>query len=311
MQEALKLRIDRLDRRPLQFQQASRRGANVELLLLNSSLGTLSVEALKAAALVFAQRKGKPCPSFHVTAVESSLALHEFARLLPRKTCGESSAIVEDLLLAAEPKALVWNSFGNTTAPATSTAPATATAPATVTVPATSPVSATASVPVTAPAPAPATDGERSTILEAKTVGNSPLPESQLSGSSSHAKGGSPAVSPVPSEAVLSKLKSRLRTLAKDPRQLRPAIEDGKSKLALAKLIHAQMKPDGPDLPPAKPDDYLHDKADVVVHQMIDSGLLGEGILPILAYCRDALTKTSGKVCQCRAHTQPYTHTYT
>lgn len=282
IQESLKSRIDRIDRRP---QLVHSKSSHVEILLFNSSLGILSVEALRAAAVVFARRRCKPCPSFHVIAVESSFSQHEIARLLPKKNCQSSpssSALVEDLLMSAEPKAIKWVSFGNSSNNTTNA-------------------------------------GDSLTTSETKPIVASSredlgLHEGRLPNSSSNSNsadgirlgdcsgdgppsGSTPGPSFGSDEVVWNKIKSRLQTLVKDPRQLRPSVEDGKSKLSLAKLIHAQMKPDGPELPIAEKDDYLPDKADVVVYQMIDSGLLGEGILPILAYCHDALMKPNAKVC--------------
>lgn len=92
-----------------------------------------------------------------------------------------------------------------------------------------------------------------------------------------------------------SKLKSRLTVVAKDPRLLRPPenMMDAKCRLASTRLLNRPISEihsktaDEANLPYYN----LPDKADLVVSQMIDCGLLGEGLLPIIGYAHEALTK--------------------
>lgn len=226
--EKLREGITRIDGR--RYMEAPKQRYGVEVLLLNSSLGFLSVEALRAAGAVFASREQKPCPAFHVTALETTGSQAAIAQLVPKENY---EAIVEDYA-CADTRGMQWHSF------------------------------------------APA--GERTPVSE-RTV---PIGER---------KDGD-----VVPENVVNKVKSRLSTLAKDPRQLRPPVEDGMSRLALAKLIQAPIGPSGPELPQPERDDHLNARADIVVCQLIDSGGLGEGILPILSYCHEALMKPNGKV---------------
>lgn len=214
------------------------------MLLLNTSLGYLSIEALRTAAVTFASRKQKPCPTFHVTAVEALMSQSAIARSLPRENY---KLIFEDFLNPVDSVGRKWKSFGTVDSP---------------------PVEQKVEI--------------------CNEEGTTKTWDSKVWGNKKQGKG--------ISEDVLSKIRTRLSTLTKDPRQLRPSTEDGISRMALARLIQAPMGPNGPQLPLAQSDDYLNDKVDIVVNRMIDTGLLGEGILPILSYCWDALTKSNAKV---------------
>lgn len=254
VEEKFKGQIDRLDRRPNLVPSKSH---NIEVLLFNSCLGHLSVQALQTAASTFAARRLKPCPTFHVTAIETSISQAAISRYVAKEN---HRSIVEDniILPTVGTSGLEWTPFADGSSKTLH-----------------------------------GSDDKRKFDLDRsdESVGHQTEVRCDSKMSNSH------LMSSKISDVVSNKLRSRLSTLLKDPRQLRPPNEDGVSRLALARLLKVPMGGSGPELPPGEPSDYLNDKLDVFVSQMIDTGLLGEGILPILTYCWEALSKPNATVC--------------
>lgn len=208
---------------------------------------------------MFASRRQLPSPSFHATAVETSLSQSTIARFFVKDN---HHLVTEDSSRYMESKESKWKSFLVRDPPI---------------------------------------DASQEQSLPSDKVQNedgSGLQSTGKSKSLNCEKGvqqdeGQPdAVN----ENTWMKIRSRLSILTKDPRQLRPPNENGTSRLALATLIGAPLGSSGPEIPPAGPGDSLNDRVDLIVNQMMDNGLLGEGILPVLSYCRDALMKPNGKV---------------
>lgn len=97
-----------------------------------------------------------------------------------------------------------------------------------------------------------------------------------------------------------SKVKSRITIVAKDPRCLRPpeAQFDATARLSALRVWNCPVEDAHGQQSNVQniPKYNIPEKARIIVSQMVDCGLLGEGLLPILVYAHEALTKPNRTV---------------